>query len=167
MNHSDLNEKTDLNELQKARVRWIMDNLTYARDLAQAVVKLGQPVELDKFAHSFYLEIETYGYTFLARQDAVDWDPYSNAWNMRLSLFVLPAGREEFWKKADGLLVNMVFVNGLFDDTTDRVFIPGIWQTAAETIFTQLQDHEKAETATAQETERQRLLKQLQVGKEI
>jgi hypothetical protein len=167
MNHSDLNEKTDLNELQKARMFWIMDNLTYARDLAQAVVKLGKPVELDKFAHSIYSEIEAGGYTFLAREDDTDWNSISKTWNISLSLFVLPEQCGEFWRRADNLLVNMVFANGMLDETADRVFIPGAWQEAAETIFTRLQDHEKAEAAIAQETERQRLLKQLQIGKRI
>jgi len=167
MNHSDLTPAATLEQLHRVRLGWIIDNSPYARDLAQAVIKLGNPVELDKFAHSIYFTIETYGYTFLARREAVDWDPYSNSWNMRLSLFVMPAGAGEFWQRAGDLLVNMVFTNNILDDTADRVFIPGAWQDIAETIFTQHQDNEKAEAATAQETERQRLLKQLQVGKSL
>lgn len=153
-----------LEELQRIRNGWLQYGDAFGLELANTVILIGNRFIIDSMCPNvIFSHVDAGAYMLLARRKHTDFNPYLKDFNLQTTLFVLRTDERErqLFQLMDSCFINMVWLNGKLVDSPDRVFIPGRWLDEAGIVIEKAKAWNLKQERTAQESQRQELLKLL------
>jgi hypothetical protein len=145
-------------ELEAQRLAWIQEYKAFLAELAEAVIRLGKPVEI---SHRSYMFIQKNELLFYARESSETYDPGAQQFKTFRSILVM-AGLN--------YIANFRwFVDSRYHTQVlkDQICVPGDWMKYAQAIINEAEALKLAEKPVKDEAYRSQLLVKLLNGIDI